>query len=69
MRWIPTTYGAVSERFVIRVERDSGGTLFHLVDGNTARSPMLFDVIDGELTQIEPIDDDCPFSPGAKTTS
>ena len=59
MRWIKTTYGAVNEAFVIRVERDNGGTLFHLADGSTAHSVMLFDIDDdGQLVMIEPIDDD-----------
>jgi hypothetical protein len=59
VRWIPTIYGAVSERYIVRVERDNGGTLFHLVDGTTARSNLLFDIDDdGRLVMIEPPDDD-----------
>jgi hypothetical protein len=64
MKWIPTTYGAVSERFIIRIERDDNGSLLFLTDGSKARTPLLFDVVDGELQMIEPDDDsgsDVPF--------
>jgi hypothetical protein len=57
--WIKTVYGAVSERFIVRIERDNGGTLFHLVDGSTARSNLLFDIDDsGQLVMIDLDDDD-----------
>jgi hypothetical protein len=61
MMWIETTTGAINSRYVIRVERDKDGTVLHLVDGTTARSPMLFDVVNGQLAVIEPIDDDIEF--------
>jgi hypothetical protein len=64
MMWIETLYGACNSAYVIRLERDNGGTLLHLIDGSVVRSNLLFDVVDGKLELIEPDDDsdsDCPF--------
>jgi hypothetical protein len=61
--WIATTCGAVNSAYVIRIERDTDGTVLHLTDGSTARSSLQFSVLDGQLIPIEPVDDDdeCPF--------
>jgi hypothetical protein len=65
MTWITTTCGAVNERHVIRVEHTDTGSLLHLVNGQTVKSPLTFDVLDGKLVVIDPTDDDsddsCPF--------
>lgn len=62
MKWIPTTCGAVNASYVVNVERDSDGSILHLTNGKSVKSPMLFDVVDGELTMIDPTDDDSiPF--------
>ena len=59
MSWIATTCGAVNASYVVRVERDSDGSMIlHLTNGKSVKSPMLFDVVDGELTMIDPADDD-----------
>jgi hypothetical protein len=63
--WIKTLYGWCNSAYVVRIERDNGGSLLHLIDGSVVRSNLLFDVDDnGKLEMIEPDDDDwedCPF--------
>jgi len=64
MKWIPTTDGGVSDAFVIRFVRDADGIVLHMTDGSTVRSTAMFDVVDGELVVVDPVDDDdddCPF--------
>jgi hypothetical protein len=59
MRWIPTTCGgAVNASYVVRVERDGDGSILHLTNGKSVKSSLTFDVIDGQLVVIDPLDDD-----------
>jgi hypothetical protein len=58
MRWILTDEGCVNSAYVIKIVRDSDGSVLHLRDGTTARSSLQFDVIGDQLIPIEPLDDD-----------
>jgi hypothetical protein len=58
MVWIETTTGAVNERYLVRIERTTHGTVLHLVNGQTVKTPLAFDVVDGRLVVAEPDDDD-----------
>ena len=53
-----TVDGCANSRYVIRVVHDADGSIIDLSVGTTVRSNLLFDVLDGELAQIEPLDDD-----------
>jgi hypothetical protein len=56
--WLPTINGAVNATYVVRIERIGDGSILHLTNGSTVRSTVLFEVIDGQLTVIEPDDGD-----------
>jgi hypothetical protein len=59
MKWIPVgDGGCVNAAYVVRIVRDVDGSILHLTDGTTVRSFQQFDVVDGQLTVIEPDDDD-----------
>ena len=58
MTWLPTVDGAVNAAYVIRIVRDAEGSILHLTTGDTVRSNLTFEIIDGELMPIEPDDDD-----------
>ncbi|WP_143199514.1 hypothetical protein [Bradyrhizobium sp. NAS80.1] len=61
-KWLQTVDGAVNSDFVIRLQRDADGTVLHLSNGDVVRSSTMFQVVDGELVETPPIDDDdCPF--------
>jgi hypothetical protein len=47
----------LNAHYVIRLERDSDGTVLHLTNGSTVRSTAMLEVVDGKLTVIEPTDD------------
>jgi hypothetical protein len=65
-KWVATgDGGAVNSAFIIRVTRHpDGGSTLHLTDGSIVRSSLLYEVVAGDLVEVEPDDDDeddCPF--------
>ncbi len=62
MKWIETIDGAVSVLYVVRIVKESDGTVLHLRDGSTVKSRLEFEVVKGELVEIVYDDDeDVPF--------
>ncbi len=61
MKWIETVDGAVNALYVVRLVRDGDDTVLHLRDGTTLRSLLEFEVVKGELIEIEFDDDEVPF--------
>jgi hypothetical protein len=61
MKWIATVDGAANVAYVARIVRDAEGVVLHMADGNTVKSSAMFEIVDGELRQIELDDDAVPF--------